>query len=58
MPEVVSLESKSKLTSTLVWVKAVEMVDPEVETAALALSERVDSSLLLPVTMAELLDLK
>ena len=50
MPEVVSLESKSKLTSTLVWVKAVEMVDPEVETAALALSERVDSSLLLPVT--------
>ena len=51
-------ESRSELMSTMVWVEWVEVLDLEVEAAALATSETVGSSLLLSVTVAELLDLK
>ena len=56
--EVESSESRSELMSTMVWVEWVEVLDLEVEAAALATSETVGSSLLLSVTVAELLDLK
>ena len=58
MVEAESSESRSELMSTMVWVEGVEVLDLEVEAAALATSERVGSSLLLCVTVAELLDLK
>ena len=58
MAEVESLESRSELMSTMVWVEWVEVLDLEVEAAALAASETAGSSLLLSVTVAELLDLK
>ena len=56
--EAESSESRSELMSTMVWVEGVEVLDLEVEAAALAPSEGVGSSLLLPATMVELLDLK
>ena len=56
--EAESSESRSELMSTMVWVEWVEVLDLEVEAAALATSETVGSSLLLSVTVAELLDLK
>lgn len=56
--EAESSESRSELMSTMVWVEWVEVLDLEVEAAALATSETVGSSLLLSVTVAELLHLK
>lgn len=58
MVEAESSESRSEPMSTMVWVEWVEVLDLEVEAAALATSETVGSSLLLSVTVAELLDLK